>query len=930
MKMLVHHLKTNRLANSLGFQLGDRPRLSWIAESDSGKRQTAAQVQVSLTGDFQDIVYDSGKRADIDSLYFPLPMPLAPRTRYFWRVRVWSDDGGEAESSPAWFETAKMDEPWQAGWITPDLPPAVHPVLFSDFELHGPVRSARLYICGLGLYEASFNGRKAGDDCLAPGLSAYDKWLAYQTYDVTDLLAEGANRIEVLLGNGWYKGRYGLNRRIAFQYGDRFALICELKIQYEDGSTETICTEDASWKCRKSIIIESSIFDGESRDDAMKEDAVYGVSLIQPGTDRLEPRRSPPVKVMERLTPIAVINTPAGETVLDMGQNMVGWLEFENRAPAGSEILLQFGEVLQDGNFYRDNLRTAKCEYRYISDGVAKKVRQYFTFYGFRYVKLTKWHGSVNPGDFTGCVLYSDMERTGNIVTDHPLVNRLFLNALWGQKGNYLDVPTDCPQRDERMGWTGDAQVFSGTAAFNMDVFAFFGKYLYDLLQEQRARGGNVPVVVPAHDVLQNGSCAWGDAAVIIPWNMYLYYGDRSILLQQYESMKGWVDYVKSRDEAAGGKRLWVNDFHYGDWLSLDNEDPENRFGGTEMAFLASAYYCHSSGLVAKAAQALGKESDALYYGRLSEEVRRAIQKEYFTPSGRLALTTQTAYTIALHMDLVPEGYRDENAYRLRCRLKENNYHLRTGFVGTPYLCRVLSENGSNDIAYRLLTNTDYPSWLYSVTMGATTIWERWNSILPDGHIGDTGMNSLNHYSYGSIVEWMYKNAAGIRPVENAPGFRHFLLEPQPNCRLGHLRAEFLSPAGKIISQWAILEDGSLRFFFKIPFNTSARLTLPDSLGTAAEGTHELESGEYEFAYRPSRPYKKSYGIDTSLREIYRSPEARALVESRLPVLTSSMLFSMFAGERSVLDFVRQGLAPMEEPEQRELDQRLRSLAYIE
>jgi len=928
--MHISHLKVNRIYNPLGFELGDKPRLSWIVETDEAKHQVAAQVQVSLDSDFKEIIFDSGKRSDIDSICYLLNIKLMPRTRYFWRVTVWGDNGCSATSETAWFETAKMDEPWKAKWITPCIDPEIHPVLFSDFNVRDEVSSARIYISGLGLFELNLNGEKVGDEYLSPGFTAYDKWIPYQTYDITGQLKKGLNHIEVMLGNGWYKGRYGLDRQRRFRYGDKFALIAELVITYKDGSSETFVTDETSWKARRCQVIDSSIFDGEVIDFTLHDDTIYPVTVIDLDIKKLQPRRNLPIKIKKRLKPIEVIYTPAGETVLDMGQNMVGWLEFTNRAPAGTEVLLQFGEVLQEGNFYRDNLRTAKCEFSYISDGEEKKVRPHFTFYGFRYVKLTKWQGDVNPDDFTGCVLYSDLEQTGNITTDNELINKLFQNVLWGQRGNYLEIPTDCPQRDERMGWTGDAQVFSGTAAFNMDVFAFFNKYLYDLMLEQRERGGNVPVVVPAHDVKQNGSCAWGDAAVIIPWNMYLYYGDIAILEQQYESMKGWVDYIKSRDEASGGKRLWMNDFHYGDWLSLDVDDPVNRFGGTDKVFLASAFYCYSAGIVAKAARILNKESDTQYYEQLSNEVRNAIRKEYFTSTGRLAVNTQTAHVIALYMNLVPDEYRERVAYDLRMKLKETKYHLRTGFVGTPYLCRVLTENGSNDIAYRLLTNTDYPSWLYQVLMGATTIWERWNSILPDGRISDTGMNSLNHYSYGSIMEWMYRNAAGIKPVEDAPGFRRFLLEPRPHYLLKSLKVEFMSPAGMIVSKWDIMEDGSVKFYFKIPFNTTARLVLPDAEGTGFEGVHELESGEYTFCYMPSRPYKKEYNIDTSIQEIYENEEARAIVEAYLPEVTKYMLFTMFAGERSPLDFIKQGLVKMDTEKQAELDQKLRAVKVSE
>lgn len=923
-------LKTNRIINPLGFYLGESQSLSWIVGCDDAKVQDAAQVQVALDYGFKDIVFDCGKNADISNICYKLKMKLSPRTRYYWRVKVWIDGEDSGFCEPAWFETSKMDEKWKAKWITPEFDSDIHPLMVCDIDIKEQVKSARIYMCGLGLYELNINEKKASSDMLSPGLTAYDKWIPYQTYDITEHLNGGTNNFEVMLGNGWYKGRYGLNRFESFQYGDKFALISEIVVEYIGGKTKIFSSGSGIWKAKKSNIVTSSIFDGEVCDGTLSDNNLYSVKSAEIDINKLEARRSPPIVIKERIEPIKIIKTPAGETVIDMGQNMVGWLEFENTAPKGFEVMMQFGEVLQDGNFYRDNLRTALCEYKYISDGKKGKIRPRFTFYGFRYVKLTKWHGEAALDDFSGCVLYSDIEQTGTIKTDNELINRLFLNALWGQKGNYLDVPTDCPQRDERMGWTGDAQVFFGTAAFNMDVYAFFDKYCYDLMREQRARGGNVPVVVPAHDVKQNGSCAWGDASVIIPWGMYVRYGDISILKQQYESMKGWVDYILSRDEAAGGKRLWTNDFHYGDWLSLDVDDPINRFGGTEKAYLASAFYRYSSNIVSKAAKLLGKEEDAKYYKNLSQEVLLAIQKEYFTSSGRLAINTQTAHVIALNMDLAAQENKQRIAYDLRCKLKESTYHLRTGFVGTPYLCKVLSENKSNDIAYRLLTNTDYPSWLYQVTMGATTIWERWNSLNPDGKISDTGMNSLNHYSYGSIVEWMYSYMAGIKPVEDAPGFKEFRLEPQPNELVKSLEAEYMSPAGKIISKWNILSDGLLEFYFKVPFNTKAKLILPESAGTELEGEIELTSGEYSFKYMPQKPYIVAFGIDSSIREIYENEEAKKVVERYIPDLSQVMLFEMFAGERSVLDFIKQGFVDMDEAMQKELDEKLISIKLTE
>ncbi len=908
--MPLINMMTNRLVNPLGFELGSAPRFSWVTVAD-GKNQKSARIEVSLTENFETVLFDSGFDTSIDSICYPLKLDLSPRTRYFWRVTVITDKDETITSDIAWFETAKLNEPWQAEWISPDANNDYQMKVGTSFALEKAVKSARVYICGLGLYEINLNGAKSGDEFLSPGLVAYDKWLPYQTYDITQDLKNGENTVEILLGNGWYKGRYGLKRSAKpFQYGDELATICEIVLTFEDGETRTIGTNTKEWQARRINITASSIFDGETRDDTLIDDKIYAVKPSKLAKSLLEPRRSPPTKIMHRIKPIEIIRTLAGEIVLDMGQNMVGWLEFRSTAPKGEEVYLQFGEVLQGGNFYRDNLRTALCEYRYTSDGNEKLVRPYFTFYGFRFVKLTKWHGEVNLDDFTGLVLYSDIAPTGNIVTSNDKVNKLFENTLWGQRGNYLDAPTDCPQRDERMGWTGDAQVFFGTAAFNTDVYAFFTKYCYDLAREQQALGGNVPVVVPKHDVVQAGACAWGDAATIIPWSMYVRYGDKEILSQQYESMKAWVDYIRGCDQKHGNIRLWRGDFHYGDWLALDSEDPIGyRFGGTEHTYLASCFYRYSARLVAKAAKVLGKNDDASFYEKLSDEVRSAILREYMTETGRLALTTQTAYVLALYMDIIPDEFREQTANALRLKLKSSNFHLRTGFIGTPYLCRVLSNSGGNDIAYRLLMQEDFPSWLYEINMGATTIWERWNSILPDGSISDTGMNSLNHYSYGSIVEWMYRDAAGINPNENHVGFRQFDLAPKPHYFLNSVAAEYHSPCGTIKSSWKLLQNGELEFSFTVPFGATAKLTLPDC---SIDYPNELTAGVYSFKYMPTHAVKPELDLDTPISEIYKIPAAAAVLEAELPKLTGLMLFSMLAGDRSLNDFINEGLLELD------------------
>lgn len=835
--MKISHLKTNHIANPLGFAI-EQPTFSWMVEDTNDTVQTAAQIVVSLDANFEQIIFDSGKveGSGIDSLAYCPPIQLQPRTRYFWKIRVWGESES-AESDSAWFETAKMDEHWQAQWITPDCEDnQIHPILYRYVELPARVIAARAYICGLGLYHFELNGQKVGDEYFTPYCNAYDQWIQYQTFDITDQLTVDSNLISVMLGNGWYKGRYGANGGKRDFYGDRFALICEIHITLENGQQMVVVTDQA-WKGQRSPVIDSDIFDGETY-DARIEKAVspsveaFGVKPVEIGMKRLEARRSIPVCINETIKPVALIHTPAGETVLDMGQNMTGWLRFKTSAPAGTRIHLQFGEVLQGGNFFRDNLRTAKAEYIYIADGNETLVEPYFTFYGFQYVKISGWVGELTLDDFTGCVIYSQMDIIGEIETSNEKVNQLFKNAMWGQKGNFLDIPTDCPQRDERLGWTGDIQVFSGTACFNMDSSAFLSKYAYDLGKEQAKIGGAVPYIVPMSNLSKSGSSVWGDVATILPWNLYEFYGDVRILEAQFESMRAWVDYIKSVDDASGGGRLWTEGFHFGDWLALDATDSVSRQGGTPEDFIASVFYCYSARLVAKAAAVLGYTEHATAYEHLSLEVKAAIQKEFFTETGRLAVPTQTGYLLALFMELIPDGHLERVKQDFVSRLNRDKKHLRTGFVGTPYLCRVLSNIGANDMAYQLLLNEDYPSWLYAVNMGATTIWERWNSLNPDGALSSTSMNSLNHYAYGSIVEWMFRDMCGLNPAsgeDGIVGFRHARIEPKPDKSLQWAKARYRSAAGVYESGWSLDDEGRITFDFTIPFNASASVMLPDA-----------------------------------------------------------------------------------------------------
>ncbi|MCR5715226.1 MAG: glycoside hydrolase family 78 protein [Lachnospiraceae bacterium] len=840
--MVIEQLRVNHIEQPIGY-LMKTVSFSWIVKEAKGTHAAKSRVVVATDEAMQQIVHDSGLSDQISSLDYAPELELQEGVRYYWQVEVVDDLGERGSSAVSFFETARVLE--RSKWIRAPFEKEIQPLMRRRFTLKKTPVQARWYVCGLGVYEAYLNGAKVGEEYLTPYYNDYNLWLQYQTYDVTGLLREGDNCLGVMLGNGWYKGRFGFVEGMDCLYGDTCHMICELHVTYADGKREVIAS-DEQWLCAPSPVVSSSIYDGEVY-DARKEitdwampkcDEEQFAHAVSYEEERslLCPRLSLPVTIIEQIHPVEMITTPAGETVLDFGQEMTGWVTFTCHEEAGKEVGFYFGEILQEGNFYNENLRSAKAEYHYISNGEERKVRPHFTFYGFRYMKVTGI-SDVRPEDFAGCVLHSQMEETGSIKTSNPKIDQLISNARWGQKGNFLDVPTDCPQRDERMGWTGDAQVFCQTASYNMYTPAFYRKFLYDMKREQKLTGGSVPHVVP--DILgqinvirfgkddhshqaPHGSCAWGDAGTVIPWTMYEMYGDRSLLRETYENMKGWADYIRKVDqEQCGGAYLWTTGFHFADWLALDNYRKDTCFGATDVYFVASAYYYYSVSLTAKAANVLGYEQDAAYYGDLAQKIKAAFLREYYTATGRLAQETQTALAIVLWLDLIPEGYREKQSRRLVQKLEEEQMHLTTGFVGTPLLCPVLTREGYASAAYTLLLNEDFPSWLYEVNMGATTIWERWNSVLPDGKISDTGMNSLNHYAYGSIVEWMYRYMCGLNVSEDHPGFSQFTICPYPDERLKKVSMQYHSAKGLIESGWETIRGG-YRFSVTVPFDTEA------------------------------------------------------------------------------------------------------------
>jgi alpha-L-rhamnosidase len=832
----VQGLLTENSVDPVGMDVR-QPRFSWqLAGDQKNILQTAYEIKVTSG---KEITWSSNKVSSDQSVHVPYQgSPLKSASKYSWQVRVWDNKGKiSAWSTPAVFQMGLLDKSdWKAKWIEAGFQEdsVSRPAQYfrKQFSAGKAVQSATAFITAHGIYEAEINGKKVGDQYLSPGWTSYNKRLQYQAYDVTGLLSNGRNAIGVVLGNGWYRGflAWENNKDV---YGKKLGLLLQLQITYKDGSKEII-TSDESWKSSTGAITYSEIYHGETVDArAEKKDwstAGYddmqwtGVKTHDYSNDNLVATYNEPIKKHETFKPVKIFKTPQGEQVIDFGQNLVGWVVVKAKGKSGDKIIIQHAEVLDKaGNFYIDNLRGAKATATYILDGEQEETFEpRFTFYGFRYIKVKGFPGDLSADNFTAVALYSAMKPNGTFTSSNPLINQLQHNIQWGQRGNFLDVPTDCPQRDERLGWTGDAQAFSRTAAFNFGVNNFFAKWLKDVAVEQV--NGGVPHVVP--NVLGAGaigSAGWADAATVIPWNMYLAYGDKRILEEQYESMKAWVGFM----ERNSTNYLWNKGFHFGDWLFYRPfDDNDGRSAVTDKYLIAQCFFSHSTDLVIKTAGVLNKTADIEKYTNLQKNIKDAFIKEYSTPNGRLVSSTQTAYTLALHFDMLPESLRAQAAEKLVDNVKSYGNHLTTGFLGTPYLCHVLSRFGYTDVAYNLLMQESYPSWLYPVKMGATTIWERWDGIKPDSTFQTPGMNSFNHYAYGAIGEWMYRVVAGLDTDEEKPGYKSIKIKPYIGGKLTHAAATLNTYYGKLHSGWK-LENGKLTFDVEVPANTTATVYIP-------------------------------------------------------------------------------------------------------
>ena len=853
------------------------PRFSWkIASDEKDVVQTSWQIIVNCGGS---CVWDSGKVESDQSVLVPYGGPeLEEEKEYQVSLQI-TDNHGSRSQAETVFTTGIFDSAhFRAKMITHDFPKeeTACPVFFRRFELEKPVKSAYLYATAHGVYEAYVNGKKAGDAYMAPGWTDYHKILQYQFYDVTEELRihTGENLLELAVGNGWYKGILSFDCK-PDRYGDRTAAWAELHVIYEDGTRDVIAT-DETWQVRTGQIRYSEIYNGETIDTNAPEIREGSVSVVpEPefAPAVLTPQVNEPVRVTERLEAKRVFTDPAGNVLVDFGQNLTGLVEVRIKGEAGQKITVRHAEVLdKDGVFYPDTLRTAKSEDTYILNGEEQVLMPHFTFHGFRYAAVTGIK-DPKPEMFTACAMHSDMRKTGDFHCSNEKVNQLQSNITWSLRDNFFDIPSDCPQRDERLGWMGDAQVFSWTAAFNRETALFFTKWMRDVSAASSLEQG-VPHIVP--DIQGTySSAAWSDAAVIIPWVVYQTYGDVRILEENWKCMHQWVDYIHNHVNENG---LWMSGYQYGDWLALDREMGDKSVGATDIYLVANAYYIYVTDLVAKTARALKKPGEAAYYEVLRDETLKSFREEYYTSRGRIVSETQTGCVLSLHFGFAKEKDRETITKALVTNIENHKNHLTTGFVGTPYLCHVLSDNGAHDTASVLFMKEDLPSWLYAVKKGATTLWERWDAILPDGTMQDPGLNSMNHYANGAIGDWMYRKIGGINQIE--AGYHRFYIRPMFVQGIEEARTELESPYGTIVSHWSC-QRGKIRVEVQIPANTTAVLYLPEK-----EDALELGSGTYSYEYETTTCLRElKFTMDSKLGEILAEPLGLKMMEQMVPDL---------------------------------------------
>lgn len=849
------------------------PRLSWRIESSRrGTRQTACRI---LAGRSREdvlarihLLWDSNWILTANSQFHEYAgLPLASRQRVWWQVVVRDEQEKETPSELHWFETGLLNRSdWTAKWIEADLVGGHYqsipsPFLRRTFIARDDIQSARLYITALGCQICSINGRRVSDEELSSGWIDFRRRARVSVHDVTLLLTPGQNVIGVILGDGWYCGHTEKFRRQA--YGDRPRLLAQLEIRYSDGSVETVVS-DASWRVAFGPILASDIIMGEEYDARLCfqgwdtsnfDDARWHAALVTSNPSvELKAWEGPPIRRIVEVPPVAepTASPAKGAWIYNLGQNIVGRVRLKVSAPAGTTFTLRYGERLDsDGSLYTDNLRTARATDHYTCrGGGTEEWESSFTFHGFQYVEVRSLRDQPPRDMITGVVLHSDCPSTAEFTCSHPLVNRLFQNIVWGWKGNSLDVPTDCPQRDERLGWTGDAQAFVTTAASIAEINGFFAKWLQDLRDAQNTEGA-IPSLSPCSHIGGNwgdGGPGWADAMVICPWHIYVRYGDKRLLRQHWPALLKWME--QQQRTARDGLRAYPQSGTscFGDWLALDGS--EGCKGATPHALIGCAFFAHAADLTSRIALALGETSSAERFSRLFSDVRSSFQRHFLTPDGKISPFTQTAAVLALHFDLVPAPLRASIANALENDIRQRGTRLATGFLGTPYLQFVLTAESRIDTASALLFQTQWPSWLYAVTQGATTVWERWDGWTAENGFQNPAMNSFNHYAFGAVGDWLLSRVLGISPHSDSPGMQKFLLHPLFLPGLEHAAGHIDSPYGRIVSAWRRSEAG-ISWDTTVPANTTAQvlfactehavLTESGRVLTESDGVHEPE-----------------------------------------------------------------------------------------
>jgi alpha-L-rhamnosidase len=852
MKATIHpqYLRSEYRQNPIGIDTL-HPRLSWeLAASKPNQVQAAYQILVADRPDAlttgQANMWDSGKveTAQCNQVVYK-GQPLLSAQQYWWTVRVWDHAGQVSDySTAASWQMGLLDQKdWRASWIglevTATHDPVMKPSLYMrrSFSSAIQVHKAVLFATARGCYRALLNGHPVGDDVLNPGWTDYPQRTQYRTYDVTHLIKQGPNVIAAVVADGWYAGYVGQNS-MRNHYGQAPELLMQLHIEYETGE-KTILVTDAAWKAATGPICYSDLLMGEYYDARLEmpswgepdfdDSAWQPVHVNDRDETPLVAQVDQPIRVTRHLQPIKITQPKAGIHIFDLGQNMVGWVRLTVKGEAGTKIQLRHSEVLNpDGTLYTENLREAKQTNTYILNGNGTETYEpSFTFHGFRYVEVTGLPETPTPASITGCVIHNDLPDTGTFDCSNPMVNQLWKNILWGQRGNFVSIPTDCPQRNERLGWTGDAQVFFRTASFNMDVASFFSKWMVDLVDGQSSVGGFpdfAPRIAMKLDVGPDavdwdGAPAWGDAGIIIPHRLHQTYGDVRIIKRHYEAMTRWMAYIADANPDYLRKHRCNHNF--GDWLSLGTETPKT--------LVATAYWYYCTQLMSQMAASIGKDDDAQVYRDLGQNIRKSFISEYVSPDGSVAGGTQTGYVLALHFGLIPDELRSSAITRLLKTVADNDWHLATGFLGTPLICPVLTETGHVDAAYRLLLNETYPSWGYMIKQGATTMWERWDGWTDENGFQDPDMNSFNHYAYGAIGEWLYRYVAGIdldESMSDYHGYKRVRIRPYPDGRLSYAHATYRSIYGPISSHWWF-EGDQFHLQVSIPANITARIYVP-------------------------------------------------------------------------------------------------------